>query len=200
MYLEAVSLSENGTEAHANLGHLYLSQKRYAEASKAFMKVREWQPDLLDVNLGLALASVHEGTIEMVRDMLSKVVDATCGTDMGLPREVTATDMAQLFTEAGRILVGHGQPQSAAFAFETGYILDPDSQAAGLSLAEVLRHQGDVWKAIEVYEKMIQASPDATLFRKLGACYQQIQADVAAEACEKQASELEAGKGIITGG
>lgn len=199
MYRRAAERMEDASEAHANLGHLYLPLKRYGEASEAFRKVRETRPDLLDVNLGLAVASAHEGDAAAVREMLGLAMRATCGDALAddLPATVSPLDMAQLFAEVGRMLLNKGQPRCAEFAFETAWTLDPASRAAALSLAEVLRHQGEFWRAVSVYEALIQAAPeDADLFRRLGACYRQLGSDAAAQACEQQATMIEQGKAL----
>jgi tetratricopeptide (TPR) repeat protein len=201
MYRRAAQQMEDATEAHANLGHLYLSLKRHDEAAEAFLKVRETQPGLLDVNLGLAVASARRGDAGLVREMLQAAVRGTFGDALAdsLPAVVSPPDTAQLFSEVGRTLVGRGQPQCAAFAFETAWALDPQARTAALSLAEILRHQGEAWRAVEIYEALIQAAPgDADLFRRLGACYRQLNADVAAQACDQQAATIEGGKAFTT--
>ena len=201
MYRRAAQQMEDATEAYANLGHLSLSLKRYDEAAEAFLKVRETQPGLLDVNLGLALASARRGDAALVREMLNAAVRGTFGDALtgGLPAILSPSDTAQLFSEVGRTLVGRGQPQCAAFAFETAWALDPASRTAALSLAEILRHQGEAWRAVSVYEALIQAAPgDADLFRRLGACYRQLNADAAAQACEQQAAMIEREKALTS--
>ena len=201
MYRKAAQQMEDATEAYANLGHLYLSLKRYDEAAKAFLKVRETQPGLLDVNLGLALASAHRGDAALVREMLKATVRGTFGDALtaDLPAILSPSDTAQLFSEVGRMLVGQRQPRCAELAFETAWALDPQAQTAALSLAEVLRHQGEVWRAVSVYEALIQAAPgDADLFRRLGACYRQLSADAAAQACDRQAAMIEQEKALTS--
>ncbi|MSS72187.1 MAG: glycosyltransferase [Candidatus Latescibacteria bacterium] len=200
MYRRALERMEDTSEAHANLGHLHLSLKRYREAAQAFRKVREKKPDLLDINLGLALASAHEGDATAVREMLERVLRATCGDALtdDPPAVLPPPDTAQLFAEMGRMLVGRGQPRCAEFAFETAWTLDPTFRTAALSLAEVLRHQGEFWRAVEVYEGLIRTAPeDADLFRRLGACYRQFGSDAAAQACEQQATMIEQGKASV---
>jgi tetratricopeptide (TPR) repeat protein len=194
MYRAASERMEDASEAHANLGHLYLALRRHREAARAFRKVREKRPELLDINLGLALASTHEGRGTEVREMLERVMRATCGDALtgDLPADLSPSDAARLFAEMGRMLVVKGQPKCAEIAFETAWALDPAFRTAALSLAEVLRHQGEFWKAVEVYEGLIRTAPeDADLFRRLGACYRQFGSDTAAQACEQQAAIIE---------
>ena len=194
MYSKAAQGSKDATEAHANLGHLHLSLRRYSEAAEAFRRVREGRADLLDVNLGLALALARKGEVAEVRAMLGSVLLGTYGEVLSssVPGEVPAEGMSKLFSEVGRMLVGKRQPKCAEFAFEIAWTLDPGARAAGQCLAEVLRHSGEIRRAVEVYEALIRTSPEeADLFRKLGACYRELKADAAAEACDQQAARIE---------
>ena len=197
MYRQAAERMADGTEAQANLGHLYLSLKRWDAATEALRRVRGQQQALLDINLGLAVSAAHTGDAATVREMLGLVVRATYGAALaaGLPGDVSAPEMAQLFVEAGRMLLNQKQLACAALAYEAARALDPNLHSAALALAEVLRHQGETWRAIEVYEGLIQAAPGADLFRKLGACYRQLGSDAAAQACEAQAVAMAQAKG-----
>ncbi len=53
---QAVEINPEGPEAYINLGTIYLKQEKWAEASEAYKKARELQPDneTLAYNLGIA--------------------------------------------------------------------------------------------------------------------------------------------------
>ncbi|MBB30898.1 MAG: hypothetical protein CME25_18570 [Gemmatimonadetes bacterium] len=193
MYRHAIEREKESYEPLANLGHLLLDQERYSEAGEVFERVRTFKTGLLDVDMGLCVARAASADLEAVRGLATDILRAVygSGTLPMLPDGVGAPALAQLFAESGRKLLAGRVVVCARLGFLTAHLLDPASMEFALQLAEVFRASGELWRAIPLYEKMIQSQPtEPELFRKLGQCYLEMGAPEAAQLCEDQVVAL----------
>jgi predicted Zn-dependent protease len=76
-------------------------------------------------------------------------------------------------------------------AYRAAYCLDGDSVAVALQLAEVYRATGNPQAGVSVCETMLLKYPqEPELFRRLGACYTDMNVPEAAQMCEHQVAAL----------
>jgi lipopolysaccharide biosynthesis regulator YciM len=132
--------------------------------------------------------------MDEVRRLLGGILKAVYGETltMTMPHEAGPADLAQLLAECARMLLERRIVPCARLGFQSAHLLDPGSVTVALQLGEVYRATGEAWKAVAVYEGMIQRNPaEPELFRKLGACYEALEAPEAAEMCAERAKALE---------
>ena len=193
MYQRAIERSRGGYDAQANLGHLLLDQERFVEAGILFETVRKQQTGLLDITLGLCVVRASAGALADVRAYLGEVLQAVYGAELSLPvpDNALAADVALLLAEAGRMLVQQQQIMCAKLAYWAAYCLDQASLDIALQLAAVYQATDEHWKAVSIYEGLIQMRPtDPELFEKLGVCYEAMGVAEAAQLCSEQIATL----------
>ena len=194
LYRKAAERDPESYEPLANLGHLLLDGERYEEAGDVFSRVDRMRPGLLDVEMGLCAASCAQQRTDEVRRLLGGILKAVYGEalTMAVPGGAGPAELAQLLAECARMLLERGIVPCARLGFLSAYLLTPDSVTVALQLGEVYRATGEAWKAVAVYEAMIQRNPsEPELFRKLGACYETLEAPEAAQMCSERAAALE---------
>ena len=193
MYRKAVALDTGSYEPLANLGHLLLDLGRYGEAGEALRQVQDRKTGLLDIDLGLCAAYAAEGRMADARDMACKAVRAVYGTalQLDLPQDVSAEALAQVLAECGVMLLTKQFAVCARLAFLAAHLLRPGSIEIALQLAEVYRATDAMWKAVAIYEALIQKYPTVLeLFQKLGDCYKAMGAHEAARMCSERVAAL----------
>ena len=194
LYRKAAERDPDSYEPLANLGHLLLDQERYEEAGDLFSRVDRMRTGLLDVEMGLCAAACAQQRTDEVRRLLGGILRAVYGETltMAVPEAAGPVELAQLLAECARMLLERRIVPCARLGFLSAYLLTPDSVTVALQLGEVYRATGEAWKAVAVYEAMIQRNPsEPELFRKLGACYETLEAPEAAQMCSERAAALE---------
>jgi glycosyltransferase involved in cell wall biosynthesis len=193
MYERAIALSgEADYEAQANCAHMFLDAGRYSEADPLFEEVERRHPGLTDILLGLCVTKASSEDFEAIRLLLPRILNAVYGgaLDGAHLGAVDLPGLANLLSECGSMLLQQNQGVCARLSFQAGSILDrtPENLAR---LAEVYRGTGTVWKAIEIYESLIQLQPtNPEWFRRLGVCYRAIGSEASAHLCEQQVQAL----------
>ena len=193
MYRQAIERTSGGYEPQANLGHLLLDQERFVEAGTLFETVRGQQASLLDITLGLCVVKASLGELSGVQSFLPEVLQAVYGTElsMPIPAETTASEASLLLAESGHMLVQQQQIMCAKLAYWAAHCLDGESLEIALQLAAIYQAIQEHWKAVSLYEMLIQKRPtDPELFQKLGVCYEAMGVAEAAQLCREQVAGL----------
>ena len=98
-----------------------------------------------------------------------------------------------VIVETGRMLIEKGIIPCARLAYLGAHLADPRLVQYGLQLAEIHTATGQPWRAVQVYESLIQSFPtEPELYRKLGACYQSMGAHESAALCAEEVVALSA--------
>jgi predicted AlkP superfamily phosphohydrolase/phosphomutase/Tfp pilus assembly protein PilF len=106
------------------IGRVYLNQKRWEDAERAFRSLIAWDDDSPRAHAGLAQALLGQGRFEAAAEAAA---DA-----LGL-----RFDLPEAHLTLGAALAGLGQDERAARAFKTCLALRPDSSAARHWLAKL---------------------------------------------------------------
>ncbi|MEE2754865.1 MAG: hypothetical protein VX910_12845, partial [Candidatus Latescibacterota bacterium] len=108
-----------------------------------------------------------------------------------LPDSLSLSDVSQLLSESGRMLIEKNLIACTQLAFLGAYLLEPDNLKFGLQLSEVYRATGEPWKAVQVYEDQIKVYPkELELFEKLRDGYRELGAQDAVRLCGEHLSQL----------
>lgn len=194
-YRLAASFEAGQFDANSNLGHLLIDLERYPEAREAFEIARAERTGLLDIDLGLCASLCGVEAFDVIPGLLSGILRVVYDDQLagGLPSELDREAVAQLLAESGRMLIEKGIIPCARLAYLGAHLADPRSVQYGLQLAEIHTATGQPWRAVQVYESLIQSFPtEPELYRKLGACYQAMDAHESAALCAEQVVALSA--------
>jgi tetratricopeptide (TPR) repeat protein len=104
------------------IGQIYLSQKRWEDAERAFRALIEWDEDSPAAHAGLAQALLAQARFEPAAQAASDALSLRF-------------DLPETHLVLGAALEGLGQKERAAKAFETCLALRPDSAPARRRLA-----------------------------------------------------------------
>jgi glycosyltransferase involved in cell wall biosynthesis/Flp pilus assembly protein TadD len=185
-YAEVLVLDPEHMDARANLGHLYLTAERHAEAATRFEEVLAVQPDLLDISLGLLSARLALGQwdLRLACSVLSSVPEAG-----PVPSEWSQEIAGQSFIQLGAALIRRNLPRCAEMAFQIVLAQGTGQDSrANRCLAELYFSQKRFWDAVTQYEAVLRAAPnDADAFRRLGDTYTQLGVADAARLCYARA-------------
>jgi predicted Zn-dependent protease len=123
--LLAAEQSEKPTQGvRYAIGRVYLSQKRWDDAERAFRSLIAWDEDSPRAHAGLAQALLEQGKFEAAAEAAADAI--------GL-----RFDLPDAHLTLGRALAGFGEDERAVRAFETCLALRPDSALARAWLARL---------------------------------------------------------------
>ncbi|MBT6148837.1 MAG: tetratricopeptide repeat protein [Gemmatimonadetes bacterium] len=193
-YSKVLAADADNTDGHANLAHLFLGQERFAEAEVHFARVQADKPDLLDIQLGLLLACMAQGTwnAALARLVLGALPESAA-TDLS-----SALSAAPAFLKLGVSLIHRQVLSCAQIAFSCAVMggqQDPRGAPvvtqARRCLGELHTTLGQSWKAVEQYESLLKANPnDGEAFQRLGDCYTRLGVEDAARMCYERSRQL----------
>ena len=196
LYRTALDRDGANLEAMANLGHLLTDIGRYPEAGEVFGRARSVNPGLLDVNLGFAVCSAAQGRTDALVPVAQAMIPALFGPSLGspLPSTVSTVELAELYSECGRMLVAKEILVCARLAYMVAHLLVPDEPRVAMVLAEIYCATGDHGRAVPLYEQVIQQNPgNPEPILKLGACYKAMGAPEAAGLADQLAASTAPG-------
>ena len=194
IYSGLVAVAPDEVEARANLGHLYLDQERFLDARTAFEELRQLDPNLLDINLGLLLAVARLEDWVAAKQLAQEVVKLFSGAIELRGIQSGGREIGGALVQLGRHLTNEGQPKCAEFCYATATLVDDGDMEAKRCLGEIYWHQGAYWKAVSQYEALLLSDPrDGTAFQRLGDCYQRLGVKDAAELCYAKSAEVTQG-------
>lgn len=185
---EAVGLLERlvANEPEHVSGRLLLAQAytragREDEAIDELETVLTLQPDHLQAAMILIRVSIRQGRFEQARDLLEALPDALSGTAYTLVaraelatgegdtsqaaeyygRAMEAQPSSELAIMHSQALFRDGQHEDAASALEAWLRDEPDDTAARMASADLAVRQGRDAAAVEAYESVLEADPEA---------------------------------------
>jgi len=158
---EAIHLAPNFFHAHNNLGILYLSSKRYADAEREFKQSHALNPKTERplVNLGslyIEQASLQKADKESAGKLLDQALD-------NLEQSVKLNP----HSAAGYFLLGQANYRSsfleeAEAAFKKAHDINPSLYAARLMLANIYVQQSRWTDVLENLDAYLKENPKAT--------------------------------------
>ena len=159
-----------------------------------FARVQADKPDLLDIQLGLLLACMAQGTwnAALARLVLGALPESAA-TDLS-----SALSAAPAFLKLGVSLIHRQVLSCAQIAFSCAVMggqQDPRGAPvvtqARRCLGELHTTLGQSWKAVEQYESLLKANPnDGEAFQRLGDCYTRLGVEDAAGMCYERSRQL----------
>jgi tetratricopeptide (TPR) repeat protein len=188
-FQEAVRYDANYAEAWSGLGDVREARDDQAGALRLYEKAAALKPDLFStlLNAGLAAAKLDqqskaEGWFRQALTADPKSAEAANGLGLALAKQGDSTRAFRYFQEAiaqrhdysaainnlGALYVQEGKPGDAIAAFEYGIKVAPDEDILYLNLGRVYTHQGDLRKARQVMQRLLDRKPgNATATRAL---------------------------------
>ena len=135
--------------AHKGLGSIF-------EASEAFKKVTELNPDYADGHSNLGITLQEQGKLE----------DAIVSYNKAL---AIKPDYAEAYYNMGNALKEQGKLEEAIDAYNKVLAIKPDHAEAYYNMGITLRDQGKIDEAITSYEKALSLKPDfAEAYNNMG--------------------------------
>ena len=191
IYSGLIKAAPDEVEARANLGHLYLDQERFLDARIAFEALRQHNPNLLDINLGLLLAVAHLEDWVPFKQLAQEVLEPLAGAIEHSGIRSGGSEIGGDLVRLGSYLTNEGQNKCAEFCYATATLVDDGDMEAKRCLGEIYWQQGAYWKAVSQYEALLLSDPrDGTAFQRLGDCYQRLGVQDAAELCYAKSDEV----------
>ena len=194
IYSGLVEAAPDEVEARANLGHLYLDQERFHDARETFETLRQYNPNLLDINLGLLLAVAHLEDWVPFKQLAQEVLEPLAGAIEHSGIRSGGSEIGGDLVRLGSYLTNEGQNKCAEFCYATATLVDDGDMQAKRCLGEIYWQQGAYWKAVSQYEALLLSDPrDGTAFQRLGDCYQRLGVQDAADLCYAKSAEVSRG-------
>ena len=194
IYSGLVEAAPDEVEARANLGHLYLDQERFRDARETFETLRQYNPNLLDINLGLLLAVAHLEDWVPFKQLAQEVLEPLAGAIEHSGIRSGGSEIGVDLVRLGSYLTNEGQNKCAEFCYATATLVDDGDMQAKRCLGEIYWQQGAYWKAVSQYEALLLSDPrDGTAFQRLGDCYQRLGVQDAADLCYAKSAEVSRG-------
>jgi tetratricopeptide (TPR) repeat protein len=148
--------------------YAYHKIEAYEEAVQVFKHAVKWQPDNLDIRLGLVTALLNNGQVQAALNELERILDKD-------PENVAA------LIRMGEVLQEGGYYWGAAVPYwERALRLEPDNETARQYMAEHYINQAERWlewqnnyaHALEQYEKAYSYQPqNGKVLVALGFCH-----------------------------
>jgi len=145
-YGEILRIDPNHVEARHNLGHLYLSQSRNADAIVCFEQVIDQHPDLAGVRSHLAKAHHQSGQLAAAAENYRAAI-------------AIDPNVAEFHNELGIVLGQLGQTEEAAVCFERAVALSPRNAEALCNLGTIRYGRGQLDEAADCFERAIDINP-----------------------------------------
>ncbi len=188
-FQEAVHYDANYAEAWSGLGDVRDARKDQEGALQLYEKAAALKPDLFSAlqNAGLAAAGLDqqskaEGWFRKALAADPKSPEAANGLGLALAKQGDSAGALGYFQQAieqrhnyaaainnlGALYLQMGKQSDAIAAFEYGIKVAPDENILYLNLGRVYAHQGDLRKARQVMQRLLDRKPgDATATRAL---------------------------------
>jgi tetratricopeptide (TPR) repeat protein len=188
-FQEAVHYDANYAEAWCGLGDVRDARNDQAGALKLYEKAASLKPDLFPalLNAGLAAAKLDqqtkaEGWFRQALKADPKSPEAANGLGLALAKQSDLAGALRCFQQAieqrrdysaainnlGALYVQLGKQGDAIAAFEYGIKMAPDEDILYLNLGRVYAHQGDLPKARQVMQRLLDRKPgNATATRAM---------------------------------
>ena len=126
--------------AHKGLGKTF-------EASEAFKKVTELNPDYADGFYNMGIILKNQGDLEEAIEAYNKAL-------------ALKPDYAEVYNNMGVTLQEQGKLDEAITSYNKALIVKPDYADAYNNMGNALKNQGKLEEAIEAYEKALSLKPD----------------------------------------
>jgi tetratricopeptide (TPR) repeat protein len=188
-FQEAVRYDANYAEAWSGLGDVRDARNDQEGALMLYEKAAALKPDLIStlLNAGLAAAKLDqqnraEGWFRKALTADPNSAEAANGLGLALAKQNDSAGALRYFQQAieqrhdysaainnlGALYVQMGKQGDAIAAFEYGIKMAPDENILYLNLGRVYAHQGDLRKAREVMQRLLDRKPgDATATRAM---------------------------------
>jgi len=136
------------SDAHFYLGVARFRQKRYEDAIDCFVLAAHHRPGFAEARFQRGLAHFHLEQFEEAIESFRQVIDLE-------------PDSADAHCNLGYVLFKHREELDAAEAhLRRALELDPEKVEARTNLAMVLDHRGQTSAALEMYDLILQSTPD----------------------------------------
>jgi tetratricopeptide (TPR) repeat protein len=120
---------------------------RFFEASKAFQKVTELNPNYPDGFNNLGIALNQQEKLDEAIEAYSKAISLK-------------PDYAEAYSNMGNALKGQGMLDETMEAYNKAIVLKPDYAKAYNNMGNALKDQGKLGQAIDAFRKAISLKPD----------------------------------------
>ncbi len=166
------------------LGQLYWRQGESKMARKAFEKCLNLAPQHLEALRALARLELRAGNLELGLDLQQRV--------LATQHDVSSTTLYNDLANLGNIYMATGQTQNALEALNNSLALEPLGYVARRNLAEYHTRSGDIEKAIDAYEFLIQYYPaqEPKLYLALSELYIRVGRETASRQVLRKAKRI----------
>lgn len=170
---ETASSFPEATDAHYQLGIAHQQRGEFAEAKRSFEQTLDLEPRYAAAQIGLARAAMQLGLEEEARQHEEKYKQLSARDREGSRRnrlqfddvQATGQDVAEIYTDAGRIYLAQGEPAAAELVWRRAAILDPQDLNCRQALVWLYAQQGDHAKAVRRLREMTDLGPGDPAFQ-----------------------------------
>ncbi|MCP2605807.1 tetratricopeptide repeat protein [Candidatus Aminicenantes bacterium AC-335-O07] len=147
-YKEACSINPNNYRAFFGIGKIYLKQNQYNQAIPPFTECTRIKPDFPDAYYNLGLCYEEIGQLATAAEIYKKFIEINPGPAW------TA------YSKLGEVYIKLQQYDKAVTAFEEVIKSTPNDIRANYNLAYAYDMCGETEKAVDIYRKLINLTPD----------------------------------------
>ena len=175
-YFRCLQIAPSDPEIHLRLGSLFRTLESPEKAVRSFQDVLQRDPGNARALLGLGLSYLDRADAVQAVPVLERAIERDADLQEAktalekakgileeqkrLQEAQKARERAAEALERGRVAQMLNRDEEAESCFEEALRFDPDSEAAQLSLANVLKKAGKYPRARELYENVLMKSPE----------------------------------------
>jgi len=183
-YQATIALRPDYTEARSALAECYIAQEKFEEAEGALLKVLEYSPEDLYVNLRLARLYFHHNQTEKAKLYFARTID---GFQKFLRQTRKDEAKATLHSTLGDIYIGMGDLERAEENYSAAIAIAPTRPAIHFAIGQIHERKHDLSGAIAEYKKELEVAPgNFRTYHSLGMLFKQLNQLDSAAACFQQ--------------